>query len=156
MKAVLFAMLAGVCWGIGELCTKSVLHSGRVGPMAIVLVRALATVPPAIIAYLIAHSLLKSEPPGWWRAETPLMLKLLLGSGLLAGFGGVFFFYLGLAHGPISMVKPIAFTLGPAIAVLLAWALMGERLTAAKLVGVVLVLAGVILIAGFGGRPAEH
>ena len=33
MKAVLFALAAGLCWGIGEVCTKSVLHSGKVGPL---------------------------------------------------------------------------------------------------------------------------
>ena len=148
MKAIIFALLAGVCWGVGEVCTKSVLHSGRVGPISIVLVRALATLPPAVIAYLIAYSLMKAEPAGWWRAETPVMLKLLLGSGLLAGFGGVFFFYLGLNYGPISTIKPIAFTVGPAVGVLLAWLVLRETVTATKLAGVALVLVGVILIAG--------
>lgn len=147
MKAVVFAVLAGLCWGVGELCTKSVLHSGRAGPMTIVLVRALATVPPAIIAYLVAYSLLKGEPTGWWRADAPTLLKLVLGSGLLAGFGGVFFFYYALSHGPISVVKPIAFTVGPAAAVLLAWLFLKEPMTALKAAGVALVLAGVVLIA---------
>ncbi|MEX2217408.1 MAG: DMT family transporter [Phycisphaerales bacterium] len=151
MRAVLFAVLAGVCWGVGELATKSVLHSGKLGPMTVLLARAVMTLPPALIAYWVAASLLRSEPEGWWRAGSPVLAKLLLGSGLLAGFGGVLFFYLGLASGPISTVKPIAFTIGPAVAVVLAWALLGERVTAVKAVGVVMVLAGVVLIAGTGG-----
>lgn len=153
MKAVAFAILAGACWGVGELFTRSVLHSGRVGPMTVLLVRALMTVPPAIIAYVLACSLLRSEPRDWWHAGTPTMLKLLLGSGMLAGFAGVFFFYLGLASGPISVVKPIAFTVGPAVAVLLAWLVLKEPMSPVKAVGVALVLAGVMLIAG--GREAS-
>lgn len=116
--------------------------------MTVVLVRALVGVPAAVAVYLVAYALLRAEPTGWWRVETPLMLKLLLGSALLAGFGGVFFFYLGLSYGPISSVKPIAFTVGPAVAVLLAWVVLREPMGAMKLTGVVLVLAGVALIAG--------
>jgi bacterial/archaeal transporter family protein len=151
MKAVVFAVLAGVCWGVGELFTKSVLHSRQVGPMALLLVRTAAALPPALIAYLVAAKLLGGEPQ-WWKAETPVMLKLVLGSALLAGFGGVFFFYLGLAHGEISVVKPIAFTVGPAVAVVLAWLVLKEEMNLAKILGVVMVLAGVVLISGFGGR----
>ncbi len=154
MKAVVFAVLAGVCWGVGELFTKSVLHSGKVGPMTVLMARALVSLPPALIGYAVAYSVIKSEPEGWWRAGTPLMLKLTLGSALLAGFAGVFFFYLGLSGGQISVVKPIAFTLGPAVAVLLAWLVLGEPLSAMKIIGVALVLIGVALVAGAPGRAS--
>lgn len=160
MKPVVFAVLAGVCWGVGELFTKSVLHSGRVGPMTVLLARAVVALPPAVFAYFVAYHVLKAEPAGWWRAGAPLLTRLALGSALLAGFGGVFFFYLGLATGPISVVKPIAFTVGPAVAVLLAWLLLNEPMPATKLLGVGLVVAGVVLIAGPGnggaGGPAER
>ncbi len=148
MKAVVFAILAGVCWGVGELFTKSVLHSGKVGPMTVLMARAIVALPPALIAYMVAYSMLKTEPAEWWKAGPPLMLKLTFGSALLAGFAGVLFFYLGLASGEISVVKPIAFTVGPAVAVLLAWVVLREPMPAAKLVGVAMVLAGVVIIAG--------
>jgi uncharacterized membrane protein len=159
MKAVVFAVLAGLCWGVGELFTKSVLHSGRVGPMTVLLARAVVSLPPALLAYLVAYHGLRSEPGEWWRAGTPLLTRLAVGSALLAGFAGVFFFYLGLASGPISVVKPIAFTVGPAVAVLLAWALLREPMPLSRWTGVALVLAGIVLIAGpwsagpQGGRP---
>jgi drug/metabolite transporter (DMT)-like permease len=155
MKAVLCAVMAGLCWGIGELCTKSALHTGKVGPMTIVLVRTLIAAPPAALAYLVASTLLPTEPTGWWRADTPTTLKLILGSGLLAGFGGVFFFYLGLSQGPISVVKPIAFTVGPALAVLLAWLVMKEPMNPSKAIGVACVLLGVVLIAGARGSATN-
>lgn len=151
MQAVLFAVLAGVCWGVGELFTKSVLSSGRIGPMTVLLVRTAVALPPALLAYVIAVHWLKSEPADWWRADRAVLLKLTLGSAMLAGFGGVFFFYLGLAHGSVSIVKPIAFTVGPAIAVLLAYLVMKEHVPLVRAVGVGCVLVGIVLIAGFGG-----
>jgi drug/metabolite transporter (DMT)-like permease len=156
MKAILFAVLAGLCWGVGELCTKSVLSSGKVGPMTVLLVRTAVALPPALLAYWLAMSVFKSEPPGWIRAPTPVTAKLLLGSALGAGFGGVLFFYLGLANGQVSVVKPIAFTVGPAAAVLLSWLVLKEPMNPPKAIGVGLVLAGIVLIAGFGGQHAKQ
>lgn len=156
MKAIVFAVLAGVCWGLGELCTKSVLASKQVGPMTVLLVRTLLAAPPAIAAYVLAMHVFKSEPTGWIRADGPVMAKLLLGSALAAGFGGVLFFYLGLANGQITVVKPIAFTVGPAIAVVLGWLVLKEPMNLAKGLGVVMVLAGIVLIAGFGGGHAAE
>jgi uncharacterized membrane protein len=154
MKAVIFAVLAGVCWGLGELFTKSVLNSGRVGPMTVLLVRTAAALPPALLVYVLFYHALRTEPQQWWRADTPVLMKLVLGSALLAGFGGVFFFYLGLSHGGISVVKPIAFTVGPAIAVLLAWLVLREQMNMPKAIGIVMVLVGVVLIARFGHDEA--
>jgi len=149
MNAILCGILAGVCWGVGELFTKSVLHTHQVGPMTVLLVRALVTVPPAIIVYLIAQYALKTEPQGWWRdASAGLLTKLCFGSALLAGFGGVFFFYLGLSlpGGDISRIKPIAFALAPAVAALLGWVVLGEPMSIRKGAGIVVILAGVVLI----------
>lgn len=148
MRAIVFAILAGLCWGVGELCTKSVLHSARVGPMTVLLARAVVSLPPAVLVYLVAYHGLKSEPGEWWRAGTPVLTRLGVGSAFLAGFAGVFFFYMGLASGPISVVKPIAFTVGPAVAVLIAWAVLHEPMPPSRWVGVALVLFGIILIAG--------
>jgi uncharacterized membrane protein len=146
MKPVLFAVLAGVCWGVGELCTRGALHSGKIGPMTVLLVRAGLTLPPAILAYWIAYRVIGSEPQGWWRADSRTLVFMGLGSGLLAGFGGVFFFYLGLGSGEISVVKPIAFTLAPAVAVVLGWLVLGESMSVQKAVGIALILAGVVVL----------
>jgi len=71
---------------------------------------------------------------------------LVLGSGLSAGALGVGFFYLGIAVGDLSKVKPIAFTLAPAIAVLLAWLILGEPMSVRKLTAVGMLLGGVVLL----------
>lgn len=146
MKAILLAVAAGLCWGIGEVATKSVLHAGRVGPLTALAVRSTIALPLlwCVAAWMLAR---KSEPGGWTSAGGSDWAKLVLGSGLVAGFGGMACFYLALHAGEVSRVKPIAFTVAPACGVLLGWLVLGEPLGARKLAGVGLVLGGLLLIA---------
>lgn len=151
MKPILFAILAGLCWGVGEIFTKAALNSKHVGPMGAMLVRAAVTLPLALAACAWAMKSWGSEPQGWWRdMPTSVWLKLLLGSGLLAGFAGVFFFYAGLAMpgGDISKLRPIAFSLAPASAVLLGWLMLGEEMTIKKAAAVVLIVVGIVMLSG--------
>lgn len=166
MKAVVFAVIAGLCWGVGEIFTKSALNSGKVGPMAVLLVRALVTLPPAALAYYIAAHFMRAEPATWWRdMGGSVWLKLVVGSGLMAGFAGVFFFYAGLAApgGDISRIRPIAFSLAPASAVLLGWLALGEAMTVRKAIATALILIGIVMLSATpharpteGGLPAAH
>lgn len=155
MKAILFALLAGLCWGIGEVATKQVLASKQVGPFAALAVRMFGACLLAAGAYLVAVVALKSEPTRWWTAPTPVLLKLLLGTTLAAGFGGVCFFYVALKFGDISLVKPIAFVLAPVTAALIGWLLMGEPMNTRKGLGIALGLAAIVLIASGGHAPAK-
>jgi drug/metabolite transporter (DMT)-like permease len=56
--------------------------------------------------------------------------------------------------GEISRVKPVAFTVAPATAVLLGWLVLGEPMTARKLIAVGLILAGVLMLTGSGHGPS--
>lgn len=155
MQAILCAILAGLCWGVGEIFTKSAINTREIGPLGTTLLRAAVTLPLAVIGYLVARSVLKTEPQAWWRdMHTATWLKIIIGSGLLAGFGGVFFFYVGLSlpGGDISKLRPIAFALAPATAVLLGWWFLGEEMTVRKGVAVVLIVVGIAMLAG-GGKP---
>jgi bacterial/archaeal transporter family protein len=149
MNAILLAVAAGLCWGIGELFTKSVLHTGKVGPLTAIAVRSTVALPVIWLAYALAvhHWQLKSEPRNWLQADAATLAKLMLGSGLVAGAGGMICFYVAISLGEISKVKPIAFTVAPTVAVVLAWLVLGEPLTLRKALGVALVVAGVALIA---------
>jgi transporter family protein len=148
MKAALFAVMAGVCWGVGEFFTKQVLHTGRVGPITAITVRSTVALPVLWAAYLLFVHSRGVEPRDWTSAGAPTLLKLVLGSGLVAGAAGMLCFYGALNLGPISKVKPIAFTMAPAIAVMLGWLVLGEAMTAKKLVAVALIVAGVVLLTG--------
>ncbi|MBL8763786.1 MAG: EamA family transporter [Phycisphaerae bacterium] len=158
MQAIFFAVLAGLCWGVGEIHTKAAINSREIGPLGSVLVRAIVVLPLALLAWLIAVHLTRSEPQAWWREMSRAnWLRLVLGSGVLAGFAGVFFFYLGLGSpgGDISTLRPIAFSLAPATAVVLGWLMLGEPLTVRKVVAVAFILGGIVLLTGEGGERAE-
>jgi uncharacterized membrane protein len=149
MKAVVLAVLAGLGWGIGEVFTRSVLHSGKVGPLTAIAVRSTVALPLIWLAWMVAHKGafgLKAEP-SLADADGATLAKLICGSGVIAGAFAMVCFYGALSVGEVSRVKPIAFTLAPACAVILGWLALGEPLSVRKLVAVALILSGVVLLA---------
>ncbi len=159
MQAILCAILAGLCWGVGEIFTKSVLNTKEIGPLGTAFVRAAVTLPLALLGFMVAQWVLKTETQVWWRDMRGVTwMKLIFGSGVLAGFAGVFFFYIGLSlpGGDISKLRPIAFALAPATAVFLGWWFLGEGMSVRKGVAVVLIVAGIIMLAGEGHSKPEQ
>ena len=146
MKAAMLAVLAGLCWGVGEFFTKQVLHTQRVGPITAIAVRSTVALPVLWAVYLLFVHTRAVEPGDWTGAGTPALLKLVLGSGLVAGAGGMLCFYGALHLGPISKVKPIAFTLAPVVGTLLGWLFLGERMPPVKWLAVLLIVSGVVLL----------
>ena len=139
MHAVLLAITAGLCWGVGELFTKSVLHTGKVGPITAIAVRSTVALPILWAAYYVYVHRMGKEPARWYAdADMGTLLKLALGSGVVAGALAMVAFYGALSVGEVSRVKPIAFSLAPALAVVLAV----ELAVAAGLIG-----SGVVLLA---------
>ena len=155
MKPMLFAIAAGLCWGIGEVCTRSALHGGRIGPIGAITVRSLVAIPFLILVFwLMTRGVagLRIEP-ALAEADRATWLKLVLGSGLVAGAMAMIFFYVALSLGEVSVVKPIAFSIAPAVGVLLGWLVLGESMDARKALAVGLILAGVVILTT-GGKPA--
>lgn len=156
--AILLAIAAGLCWGIGEVFTRQVLHSKEIGPFAALLVRTMVALPLIALAYLAAAhlGLVTSEVPGW-RANlsTANWLRLLLGSGLLAAALALVFFYAALSLGQVSVVKPIAFAVAPVTAVFLGALLLGEPLTLRKMLAIAFIAAGIVLMAAPGKGRVE-
>jgi uncharacterized membrane protein len=155
---ILCAIAAGLCWGVGEIFTKSAINSREIGPLGAVLIRAAVTLPLAIIGFIVASKLMRTETePFWTQMTAATWLKVLLGSGVLAGFAGVFFFYFGLSlkGGEISVLRPIAFALAPATAVLLGWWFLGEGMTVKKGLAVVLIISGILMLAGEGKKTTS-
>ena len=147
MKAVIFAVLAGLFWGVGEVFTKSVLHTKQIGPVTAIAVRSTVALPVLWLVYAFAVRGAGLEPRDWSHAEPATLWKLVLGSGLLAGAGGMVCFYTALNFGDVGRIKPIAFALAPATAVLLGWLALGEPMNARKAAAVGLILLGVVLLA---------
>jgi uncharacterized membrane protein len=150
MKSALLAIMAGLCWGIGEFFTKQVLHTGRIGPLTAITIRSTVALPVLWLVYIVFVHVRATEPRDWLSAGGWTLAKLALGSGLVAGALAMIFFYGALHLGPISKVKPIAFTLAPVVAVGLGWLVLGEAMTVRKAVAVGLIVAGVVLLTGEG------
>lgn len=152
MKAILFAILAGLCWGIGEACTRSALHAGRIGPISAITVRSLVAIPLLVATYwLMARGTvgLKVEPP-LAQVDATTWAKLVLGSGLVAGAVAMICFYIALSLGEVSVVKPIAFSIAPVVGVLLGWLVLGESMDARKAIAI-----GLIVTESWCSRPRE-
>ncbi len=145
MLAVVFAALAGLCWGIGEVFTKSVLHSKQVGPLAAIAVRSSVAIP--ILWAVWAWLGRRTEPAPFWRADAATLWKLVLGSGVIAGAGGMACFYIALQLGEVSRVKPIAFALAPVVGVITAAVFLGEPVSVRKVLAILLIVVGVVLLA---------
>lgn len=79
-------------------------------------------------------------------ADRATWLKLVLGSGLVAGALAMICFYVSLSLGEVSVVKPIAFSIAPTVGVLLGWLVLGESMDARKAVAIGLILAGVLIL----------
>lgn len=155
MKPMLFAIAAGLCWGIGEVCTRSALHGGRIGPIGAITARSLIAIPFLLLVFwLMTRGVagLRIEP-ALVDADRATWLKLVLGSGLVAGAMAMIFFYVALSLGEVSVVKPIAFSIAPAVGVLLGWLVLGESMDARKALAVGLILAGVVILTT-AGKPA--
>ncbi len=149
MKPVFFAILAGLCWGVGEVFAKSVLHTREIGPFATVAVRTTVALPLLWIAYYYVAHVLRSpmETTDWVTGMSGLTwAKLVLGAGVVAGAAAVIFFYISLSLGEVSVMKPVAFALAPATGVVLGAWVLGEPLGARKIAAVVLIIAGVLLM----------
>jgi uncharacterized membrane protein len=154
MKPILFAVAAGVCWGVGEVCTRSALHAGKVGPMGAITVRSLVAIPLLVLVYWLmtrGAAGLRVEP-SVAQADGATWTKLVLGSGIVAGGLAMVCFYTALSLGEVSVVKPIAFSIAPAVGVLLGWLVLGESMDARKVLAVGLIVAGVVVLTT-SGRP---
>ena len=124
------------------------LHSGKIGPITAIAVRSTVALPVLWIVYLVLVHGRKMEPLDWMKSDWATLLKLICGSGLIAGAGGMICFYASLHLGDISRIKPIAFSVAPAVAVVLGWIVLGEQMSWQKIGGIVLIIAGVILLTG--------
>jgi drug/metabolite transporter (DMT)-like permease len=99
---------------------------------------------------LLAGSFLLGQPLTGYSTTTYLNFLAL---GLVVQLGGQFAFSYALGYLPASVVSPAG--LGqPLVTALLAWPLLGERVTALQALGGLAVLAGVYMVHRSRHRPA--
>lgn len=131
MTAVLLALVAAVAYGVSDFVGG--LASRRVAALRVVLVSY-----PLSLVMALAVAPFAGGSPTW---STTLWGSV---SGVASGFA-IWWFYLALADGPMSVVSPLTAILVAGIPVAVGFA-AGERPGALALAGVALALIAVVLV----------
>lgn len=137
MSAFWFALLTALVWGIVPLLEKQGL--AHCDPTIGVFARSAGVLIGALVLGL------------WWSPWKALAnlsagsFALLALGGFLASVVGQMVFYHALKIGHVSQVTPVS-GIYPLVAAILAWVFFREPITAARLMGVVFIVMGVLLL----------
>ncbi len=137
MTAIVWALLAACVWGLVPLMEK--LGLTRCDPVTGVFARSVG-----VFVGFVLFGLWWSP----WRALGSLngrSFLLLASGGFLASFVGQLAFYQSLKIGQLSQVTPVAGAY-PLVAALLGWWWLQEPMSASRVLGAVLVVAGIWLL----------
>lgn len=137
MKPVFYALLAMLCWGIGPIFSKLGLF--KVEPFTALTIRATTVAAIMILAALFTGRL-SSVIQVDLRAAS-----FIFAEGIFAALLGQLAYYYAIKGGEISLISPLVAAF-PLVTVLLAFLFLGENLSVHKLIGAMLVVAGVIVL----------
>ena len=136
-QAFLFALLTVVFWGAATVLDKLAL--ARLQPLLGVTVRSIA------ISIIAIGALAVSLRERAWQGVDARSWFFIIMSGMFSGLLGQWTYYKALKYAEASRVVPIVGGY-PLVAFILAVFLLGESVTAQKLCGAALVVAGIILL----------
>ena len=136
-QAFLFALLTAVLWGAATILDKFAL--ARVQPLAGVAVRSMAI---SVVAVAALAATLRERA---WEGVDARSWFFIIMSGMFSGLLGQWTYYKALKYAEASRVVPIVGGY-PLIAFVLAVLVLGESITAQKLGGAALVVAGIVLL----------
>lgn len=137
-------LLAGAAWGGGNVLTRA---SRPRRPFALLVYSsAFAPIPLLVLSLLLEgpdtdlHALLTLSPPGL------LVLVYVSGCATLVGFG---VWYRLLSRYPADTVAPFTI-LVPVVGLLSAWAVLGQTVTPADMLGAAIAVAGLVITHKWG------
>ena len=138
MTSYWLAMATAVVWGVVPVFEK--IGLSRLSPQAGIFVRCLSVFSGAVVLLALRPRILVEL------SQVPARhIGLIVFAGFTANFVGQLLFYNALKHGDVSRVVPIAGAY-PLIAFLMGVFVLGEALSPMKLMGLVLVVAGIYLL----------
>lgn len=138
MKPQLFTLLTAIAWGVGGYFEKKGLHMGNLSPQVGITIR---TAVALVILGFVSYPEWKQIPT----AGSKALVYMVIGGGIVAGSVGMLCYYLAIKGAPLGKVMPIAFT-SPLFGVLMGLWLGGEPLTLKTVLGMVLTIAGIIIL----------
>jgi len=154
MKAYGFALAAAVLWGLSPLLDKWAMNRGHITPLLVV---ALRTVSVAVAAWVavVAAGVMKPGAAQQWRETSWLEFAAVAAGGLLAAGIGQWFYYKALNASDVSLAVPVSATY-PLFAAMLALLMRREALSSLRVAGIVLAVAGCVLLAWSSRSDANH
>ena len=138
MNSYFWAILAALTWGCAPLIEK--IGLSKIDPNVGVFFRTLGVTLGIPFLILIRRSEIKAS-----FSSIPFEIFYVMLGGFLASIVGQIFFYNALKSGEASRVVPLGATY-PLVSCILAFILLGEKVTYAKLCGIILVLLGTFLL----------
>jgi len=136
-QAFLFALLTAALWGAATVLDKLALT--RMQPLVGVAVRSFA------ISFVAVAALAATLREKAWEGIDARSWFFIIMSGMLSGLLGQWTYYKALKYAEASRVVPIVGGY-PLVAFVLAVLVLGESITAQKLCGAALVVAGIVLL----------
>lgn len=141
-KEMLYALLAALSFGIAPVFEK--LGLARTDPTLALFVRA------SVTTMLVMSFLVASGKSHLFRSTDAQSLVFVVLGGVFGVLFAQFFYFKALQFGEIGRVMPIVGSF-PVIAYFFSVLVFGESVTFIKLMGIVLVVAGVLLLGDAGG-----
>ena len=132
------ALGAGASWGVSVIIFKKIPVEGRDELLSLTTWQMLYGVLP-----LIAVALIVPEPPIQWTG--PFVAALLY--NIFGGMAAATLLWLYILHRLPATISSLSSLIVPIVGVLAAWLQLGERPSAAEGLGMVLILAGLLLLA---------
>jgi transporter family protein len=140
LQAFLFALLTAVFWGVATVLDKLAL--AKLQPIVGVLIRSVAI---SVVALAAAGATMRERVWEGWGDIDARTWFFIIASGMCSGLIGQWTYYKALKYAEASRIVPIVGGY-PLVAFILAVLVLGESITAQKLCGAALVVAGIVLL----------
>jgi len=149
--SMLFAILAGIAWGVGGYFEKAGLRQLGMPPLAGITVR-------TVVALLVLGTL---SVPTWKLVQHPddrqAWLMLAIGGGLVAGALGMWSFYKALSLSQnLGVTLALAFALSPLAGTLVALWRREQPMNLRLALGLLLVIGGIVVLQLERGQGPGH
>lgn len=135
--SVIFALLAMICWGTAPIFSK--LGLVKVDPLLALTVRSFS-----VTLVLLSSVFMLGKFNNLAMLDKKSCLFIVM-EGILAALLGQMAYYYAQKFGDVSKVAPIVAAF-PVVTVILAVLILGEKLSWPKLIGTILIVAGIIVI----------
>jgi drug/metabolite transporter (DMT)-like permease len=151
---IITGLLSGLAFAVYSLMGKAAAHRGLYPWTTLFYTFGFAAL------FLLAYNLLLDSLPGqtggelFWLGDTVVGWLVLLALAVGPTIGGYGLYTVSLTYLPASVANLIA-TLEPAMTTILAYLLLGERLTVPQLLGSALIIGGVIILRMSEGRAVN-